>query len=1125
MGSRFYRQCSVVLVILSFWAAVPGLLFGQQLTGSVEGTIKDSTGAVIPDASVELANLDTGIAQSASSGSEGTYRFNSVKPGAYKITASLKGFKTVSQNFNVELNKSVKLDFVLTVGEITDQVVVTGALVGLDVTHTEVATNVESKMVVDLPSLNRDITTLVEMIPGVRQVQGVTAGGSQVIDLSGNFAVGGGSRRSQSVFYIDGSENMGAWRLQALQMPNPDTIQEVQVIASSASAEFGKEPGMSMNAITKSGTNNLHGTAFFATHVTSLNANTWSANTNGSPRPTDVQKWMGGTVGGPIKKNRLFYFASFQHFYDNDPSQQSGTRFPTKAMVGGDFSAVPNFTIKAFLPGTKTPIGKTIPANLINPIAAKLATRLPTIPEYSNDPVLGRFFWPFLRPAHSNEWLGKIDYKVSEKHQLAGSYMTSGGNKEYPDGTSGLTNNIPGWGGLTLTGARQHTFSVRHVWTPTANMVLENRVAMGRLFSTRERTGEPENLATLGGVWPETSPGVPKTLPSLFISGGPSARGAQFSDILQQNLRFLNTTSWILGRHNIRFGGEVQSSRYSRFLNYENGQISFNGSYSNTAQPITGPWPSLSTASGDLQFAYAWSDFLMGRLSSFQATGVTDSLFKGLAGFFFVQDQFQLGKRITLTPGLRYELYGNQTSQTMLAGYVAGHQSDQYPMAPLGVAFEGDRGIPKSLRTQPRLNFAPRLGLAWDLFGNGKTVLKLGGGLYYAYPPLSIIEQLASIVAAPTIQGTHADLSNPWGTAHLNSGDTACQFPGCTMPSFSPDPAKKTWSPSAITGYSPDLSSPHQWQFNVTFQRQILHGFFVETAYVGNRARHGWSVRDNNLALWASNASTGNVNARRPNKTWLGINLISTDSNENYDAWQVITSLNRKNVFARLTYTLQRSMSTGNSTEGQEVGIDNSATAWTANPRNIRGDMASIVPRQQIRGFFNYPLPRFSNRSQLMKSALGGWELSGNFSWTDGDPINVTIGTDWNFDGFGGDRPNQAGAINYLRQKLGQFQVQWMDKSAFVNPPAPSSDNPYIFGSLPRNAVRGPHQFNASAAVLKNFPIKEGIRFQIRSDFSNVFNHANWNNPNSNLSNSTFGLIQTKSGGGRVIQMQAKLYF
>jgi hypothetical protein len=275
--------------------------------------------------------------------------------------------------------------------------------------------------------------------------------------------------------------------------------------------------------------------------------------------------------------------------------------------------------------------------------------------------------------------------------------------------------------------------------------------------------------------------------------------------------------------------------------------------------------------------------------------------------------------------------------------------------------------------------------------------------------------------------------------------------------------------------------------------------------------------------LWRADAGTGNVDARRPNQTWRGINLISTDSNETYDALQLVGSWNKRLAFSRLTYTLQRSLSTG-TVENQEVGIDNSATAWASNPRNIRADLASVVPRQQIRGFFNYQLPQFSYNA-ITKNLLGGWEVSGNFSWHDGDRLNVTVGSDWNYDGFAADRPDQLGPIAYLRQKQGEFLVQWIDKSAFANPARPNSEKPYLFGTLPRMAVRGPHQFGAGAALLKNIRWSERYRFQLRADASNIFNHPNWSNPTVNFSSSLFGMIQTKTGGGRVIQLQAKLYF
>ena len=268
------------------------------------------------------------------------------------MQASFKGFKAVSRPAEVDINKTVRIDFTLAVSALTEQVVVTGAPPAHDTAHAELSLSVDSRLFTDLPTLTHDITQLIELMPGVRMEQGGSVGGSQLVDLSGSFALGNGTRRGQSIFYVDGAENMGTWRNQGLQMPNPDAIQEVQVITSSAPAEFGKEPGVRMNTVIKSGTNSFHGTMFVAFHFTGLNANTWSANSRGAPRPSDRQRWMGATLGGPILKNRTFFFASFQHFYDNDPSQLTDIRMPTAAMLAGDFTALPNFNIKAIDPAT-----------------------------------------------------------------------------------------------------------------------------------------------------------------------------------------------------------------------------------------------------------------------------------------------------------------------------------------------------------------------------------------------------------------------------------------------------------------------------------------------------------------------------------------------------------------------------------------------------------------------------------------------------------------------------------------------------------------------------------------------------------------------------------------------------
>jgi len=1111
-----FRFRLFVLVLLGLGTAG----WAQQLTGTVEGTVNDASGAVVPGVSILLTNADNGATRTQTSDADGNYYFSALTPGHYTLKASAPNFNTTEMQVDVQLNRLAHVDVVMTVGQVKTTVEVTAAAETVDTASTSVATNIGSKVVTDLPIITRDITRMVELMPGTTQSVGTTAGGSQVVDISGNYAQSNGTRRSQSVFYLDGSDNTGGWRNQGMQMPNPDTIAEVQVISSTASAEFGKQPGTSLNAITKSGTNSLHGTINYAFHAQDLNANTWAANLAGSPRPADVQKWVTGTIGGPIIKNKTFFFISYQRFQDATPGSQSTLPMPTAAMVKGDFSGIPGFNIALKNPATNLPIGTVIPSNLINPIAAKLASRFPTIPQYSNDPLLGRFFWQYFDEVASNEGLAKIDHQLTDRQQLSFSFLATSGAQSRPDNVSGLTNNVPDWGGTSLTGATQQTLSGRHTWTASPNMILESRGSFSRTYATRGRT-QSENLNTLGGVWPAEAPGINMTLPTISFTGGPTARGGQYSDLLQQNFRGLSTLSWAKGHHFLKFGGEVEYNEYSRVMDYDNAQLSFTGTYSFSGGPLNGPWPTLSNPTGDPRFAYSWADFLLGRLSSFSATAPSNVSFTGLASFYFAQDEWRIHKNLTITAGLRYELYGAQKSANTLASYVAGYQSTLYPKTPVGIAFTGDPGIAAGIRTPSPTNFAPRLGVAWDPFGKGRVVARAGGGIYYAYPPLSIIEQIGTNLSAPTFTGNNASLSDPWGTARASSNVTTCQFTGCVAPNFSTDPSLRSWAPVNIYGFSPDAGAPYSMQFNSSLEVRPFNDLTVQAAYVGNRARKGWTVRDANLPIWQPGANTGNINARRPNQLWRQIDLISTDASENYNAGQFIVTYSKPKLWARFTTSVQQWLTTSTN-DAEEVGINSAPTDWASNPRNISGDRASVSPSLYMRGYVIYTLPSLGNG--WTKKYFGNWQAATSWSYQNGDRLNVNYGTDLNFDGFSADRPDLVAPITYPRTTVNNVTT-WFSPTSFAMPAAPSAANPYPFGNLPRNAITGPSQFFLDASLSKTTPLTERFELQLRMDMSNLLNHPNLSDPTVTVANSNFGLIQTKSGGGRIAQVNLRLLF
>lgn len=1116
-SSRQFRIISAITLVLLVATAGPAA--AQQLTGSIEGRVTDATGGALPGVTMELVNPTTKIVVARITGSSGQFVFSGVRPGPYDLNATLSGFQKARRRVEVQVNLAVKITVALQLASIEQAVEVTAEVPALDFVNAQAATNVGSKIVTTLPSINRDVTQLVELMPGARAVEGTTSGGSQVVDISGNYAVGNGTRRSQSLFYVDGSENMGTRRNQALQMPNPDTVEQVQVVTSTSSAEFGKQPGISMNLITKSGTNTFHGTALYAFHDGSLNANTWAANRAGQEVPDDKQRWMNATIGGPILRDKLFFFTSYQRYEDNQPSSQSGSRMPTEAMMSGDFSAIPGFSIKAVDPKTGKAIGAVIPSYLFNPIAAQMKGRFPTIGAYNN---VDRYYWGFNRDVYNNEYLAKLDWALAQNQQVALSYMGTLGEQNRPDNASGLTNNIPGWGGDISLSAQQHTGSLRHSWLPSSSFSVDSRFAMGYLDSGRTRADLDENIETLGGRWPTVAPGVLRTLPSVFFSGGPTARGGQISDTVQENYRFLSTGSWFKGNHTVKLGAEIQYQGYTRYLNYDNSQIYFTGAYANTSAPLNGPWKTLSSPSGDNQFAYAWADFLLGRTSRAVATGVTDDEMKGMAYFFFLNDEWRLSPRLTLSAGLRYELYGNQSSKALLAGYVEGHQSDQYPTAPLGMAFEGDAGIPEGFREGDTDNFAPRLGIAWDALGNGKLAVRAGWGLYYAYPPLNQMELLSGTYGASTITANHGNLTDAWGTARANSGDTACQFTNCQAPDFNSDPSRRVWTPASVSGFDTSLETPYQHQWNIGGQYELLPGLVGEAAYVGSRGKGSFVVLDDNLAVWAEGANTGNVNARRPNQLYRTINITYNIDDEKYDAGQFSLTYRRPKVYARLTYTLQNSYALGGA-EGQEVGITNSSTDWLDNPRDPMGELALAASRNVIRGAFSVDSPDVKG-SSLVQALLNNWQLGFDITWLDGENINVTLGSDWNYDGFAGDRPNLTGPCEMPKSDVDGVTT-WITRDCFAAPNRPDASDPYSFGDYGRNGVRGPSRLYANATLAKTIRLTSPLLLQLRLDARNVFNHPVLSNPNLNLSSTDFGLIRTKEGGGRVLQLGIKLIF
>jgi outer membrane receptor protein involved in Fe transport len=1095
------RHCTVKgaqsgLIALAVLLGFGRPTLAQQTTGTVQGTIRDSQGGVVAGATLELVNEETNIRLAQTSGPEGLYVFNLVPPGRYGLRASMPGFRPSSvKGIGVEVSRSTAVDVRLEPGGVTETVEVTASTKSMDTLSAQVSTNVDRKFIEELPVFNRSVLELAALAPGVDVDFGPTAGSSgQVLNIEGTNAQVNGNRNGRNGFYLDGSDNTGAFRNQGLNFPNPDAVQELQIATSNTSAEFGRQPGGSFNIVTRSGTNQLKGSAAYFFRNKSLNANTWANNRAGLPRLDDARKNFAATIGGPIRRDKTFFFASFMAYRDNDAASQSATRFPTDAMKRGDFSAVP---VPILDPETRLPLaGNQIPARLLDPVAVKIANELmPSVAAYND-----RYLWSFERPTKNNELLLKIDHQLARAHSLQLSYFTTWGNLTIPDAQGGppfATNTIPAYGPQTNE-ARQNTASVRHTWLVSSRLVLETRGNMSRLDANRTTETPEKNLGDFGAQnWTINQEEARKYLPQVQITNGPLARYGNLSQFNQASYQLASSLSWTTRKHNLKLGAELQRDNVRQYDDTDKTTFMFDGRYSSgrTSAPTTE------------QFGYAFADFMMGRTVSFGMSGILDYNVSNWNTFFYVQDQWRVSPRLTLTPGLRYEIYlpPHESKDDKLVAFVAGHQSDRFPAAPAGHAFVGDKGIGDRFFPQDTNNFAPRLGLAYDVFGDGKLAIRAGAGVYYSYNPSQFYIWMAENNPwRPQVLAGEARLSNPWLTS------TSPRYASPPTPLSNRDIANFRWTaPYNALGFSRSFVTPYSLQWNVSVERELTRGVSVSGGYVGNRGRKFTQILPINFAVWQDGAqdTAASRDVRRPIKSFRDVFLIDSTAKLWYDALQATAALRRGGATVRLVYVL----ATGSDTASADP---TGQSAQTANPLNPLGEKAQNQRRHTLRGFFIYQLPFLRDSKSVLGRLVGGWQLSGSGRFRTGRPLNVILNQDWNFDGVSGDRPDLVAPIRYPKTLNPDGTYQWFDKSSFALPGGGTNHN--TFGTTPRNAVFGPSDWNVDLALLKNLGLGSRRSVQMRVEAYNVFNHDNLDDPVLNLTSPDFGRILTRRDNRRL---------
>lgn len=1072
MYGNLRRVIGVLTACFLLW---PGAVTGQTTTGTIFGVVRDQSGAVIPGVTVSVRNEGTGLEREFISSEQGSFNFPALPNGTYTIAAELTGFeKFAKSGIILDVNQNYRVDIVLTVGALTDQVSVeTATTAQVETRSVALGQVVEQKRMIELPLNGRNYLELTLLQPGVIPSTNPTP---SFVPITPGYATPqvGGLRSTSNNFLLDGAENNEQFYGQAAAVPSPDTLQEFRMITNSYSAEFGRGGGSIVNAITKSGTNTLHGGAYEFLRNDIFDARNFFAPT----KPQLKRNQFGAFLGGPIVHNKTFFFGSYEGFR----LRQGTTRVaavPTLLERRGDFS---QSAVKPVDPttGQRFP-NDQIPANLIHPIAVNLMQFYP-----QPNRGVGQFVASPVARTDRNQFMGKIDRSWSQENQSFFRYFFDEGDSYTPIDPQNI-GDVPTF--PTVSEARFHNAVLSHTWVPTPATVNVIQAAFGRmktrsLFPAIPRNGRDYGF-TYSTIVPQDVPGIAITGLSSFGFRAQKARVAENTYSAQYSL--LHTR----GNHSLKAGGDYRVYQVNSLIpTFGTGAFSFNGFYS--GNPM--------------------ADFLLGRSSNFNIVGgQMDKNFRGKAFSTYIQDDVRIHPRLTLNLGLRYEVtYPMTEVRDRLYGFRAGQQSTKYPDATPGLIFPGDAGISRSTIATDRNDFAPRVGIAWDVRGDAKTSLRAGYGVFYDTGQQ--VERIWQLLVAPPnivqiVINAPTSLADPLGP-------TNPLVPGATRMPFR----------DGLTLYvlDPNTRNPYVQQFNLTLEKNLFKDFLVDIAYVGTLATKLSGLRPGNPAVFIPGQSTvANINSRRLHPRFGWMNWQGTQYSSNYNSLQ--TSVNKRfshGYSLQLAYTWSKTldvMSASNAaSKGQQLK--------PMDAFNLRGDYgpATFDVRQRFVINSIWELPRLTSMPTVPRYLFGGWQLSGIFQLQGGLPTTIVDGSDPNVDGEATDRPDLIGD-----PKLADpTPERWFNTSAFRRVPGgPAGCGCY--GNAGRNIVRGPGLNKVDFSITRNFAIGDkGQRAQFRTEVFNLFNHPYFTLPEVSINTPTFGrILNTRGSDERILQFGLRFDF
>ncbi|MGI4830126.1 MAG: carboxypeptidase regulatory-like domain-containing protein [Janthinobacterium lividum] len=1159
--SKYVRAAACAAILAS-----PLLASAQLSTATAFGSVTDYTGAVVPNATITFTQTETNFKRTVTTKNDGGYHEEFLPVGPYTISVNAAGFKTLERKGVVlTVMQSAELTLQLEVGSSGETIDVTADVPLVNLGSSTLGQTIDNKEIDNLPLVNRDVTRLLSLVPGVQSVTTVNNLGYNELHVLVNGSTD--SFVGQVSYYLDGGLNMTGLRNTGNQVPNPDAVSQFNVATNNYSAQLGRYSSAVVSIVTKGGTNQFHGSVFEFFRDRNFNATTHLA----ASKDAYNQHRFGATVGGPIRHNKDFFFASYGGFRYITSGNYSGS-LPSAAQITGNFSentptkaeqasctttptAAANTNVHFLVcnPATKAPyLNNTLPSvdptavNILNYLVENLPAQQPA--QFGDTRYTYRTRSPL--PQSNDEYLIKTDHQVTPAHRLTLSYFLLNSQQRVVPSTF-----TQAWSYSDYANKQQNA-NASDTWTVTPRTLNQFWLNYTRQYGGRV----PVPFSTLADFGSDLGVVGTPSRSQITVSGveafslGQSITGPKAGTNLYGVRDLVSTTK---GKHTLYGGGEAGLEKDFQLTSLSNyGSFTF----------------STTNGASGARTTNGLSDFLAGTpVTMAQDTG----LYANANWFYyggFAQDDWRILPNLTLNLGVRYDWQQAPTdTQERQTNFTPGVQSHAFSnvsiigktgaqLAPIGMLFPGDPGVPENGVHTPANHFSPRIGFAFDPYHNGRTVFHGAAGLFFGAVAGNEWE-FPSNTAPFAVKNTYSKVVS---LTHPYAGDPT-EFPTGTNPypllSFNHANGNATFLPlNQVIAFDPNYRWPYSYQLNFGFQQQLGKDLSIGASYVGSLNRKlplyndinapqfnintagisGASCTDLTKACGYGNSSA-TVNNRRPLNSSYGasaatpmysqVYIIRSNQTSNYNSLQVTVEQRiTHHVSARGFYTWSKTLQ---SNALDSTGGLNGTFVDGNYPKLENGQRSDQDRRHMMTMSFVWKTDYFDHFNHVARYALNGWTVTGIWTANSGQPFTVTTGVDNYFSGSGNNRPSVApgGRPHVLDNGSSRvaMEAHWFDTTAYCRPgvdaSCPGIGPLGLIGNTRPAQLDSPGYRNVDASLFRDFPIHEELRFQIRGEFQNVFNLTNLSAPIAVINNANFGQVTGSVGTNRIMQVGGRILF